>query len=193
MKYPDNSTYRYISLFTGAGGLDIGFKVAGFVGLLASDAMPDAKRTFEANFPGEPYLLADIRKLAVSQVKQHIGEERVDAIIGGPPCQGFSNMGNKNSADPTNLLFENYVKIVDAFRPSCFLFENVKGLRIMFEGRYFDMVVNSFLSIGYNLHYALLDSSNYGVPQKRERVFIFGSFFNHCTGQQRIARPSSAQ
>ena len=175
MSQLDIRTYKYISLFTGAGGLDIGFKEAGFVGLLASDSMPEAKRTFEANFTDEPYLLADIRKLTVPHIKQHIGEERVDAIIGGPPCQGFSNMGNKNSADPTNLLFENYVKIVDAFRPSCFLFENVKGLRTMFEGRYFDMVVKSFVSIGYNLHYALLDSSNYGVPQKRERVFIFGT------------------
>ena len=171
-------TFSYVSLFTGAGGLDIGFKEAGFTGLLASDVMPETKKTFEANFPGEPYLLADIRKLAISQIEQHIGETKVDAIIGGPPCQGFSNMGNKNSADPLNLLFESYVKIVDALRPMCFLFENVKGLRTMFEGRYFETVVKSFVSIGYNLHYALLDSSNYGVPQKRERVFIFGTLLD---------------
>ncbi len=73
-------------------------------------------------------------------------------------------MGNKNSADPRNMLFESYVKIVDAIRPTCFLFENVKGLRTMFEGRYFKKVIEGFLAIGYNLHYALVDTSNYGVP-----------------------------
>lgn len=167
--------YNYISLFTGAGGLDIGFKEAGFEGLLASDIMPQAKDSFTFNYPNEPYLLEDIRKLSISDIKKYIGDKQVDVIIGGPPCQGFSNMGNKNSADPRNMLFESYVKIVDAIKPKCFIFENVKGLYTMFEGRYFEQVINAFMSIGYNLHYSILDSSNYGVPQKRERVFIVGT------------------
>ena len=171
---PKNKHY-YISLFTGAGGLDIGFKEAGFTGLLASDIMPQAKDSFSLNFPDEPYLLEDIRKLSVAEIKSYIGDRKIDAIIGGPPCQGFSNMGNKNSADPRNMLFESYVKIVDAIRPKCFIFENVKGLYTMFEGRYFEQVVNAFMSIGYNVHYSLLDTSNYGVPQKRERIFIVGT------------------
>ena len=175
MKSKKNKPYNYISLFTGAGGFDIGFKEAGFNGLFASDIMPQAKDSFSTNYPDEPYVLEDIRKLSVAQIKSFIANEKADVIIGGPPCQGFSNMGNKNSADPVNLLFESYVKIVDALRPTCFLFENVKGLRTMFEGRYFERVINSFLSIGYNLHYTLLDSSVYGVPQKRERVIIFGT------------------
>lgn len=170
----DNKHY-YISLFTGAGGLDIGFKEAGFEGLLASDIMPQAKDSFSLNFPEEPYLLEDIRKLSISEIKTYIGDKKIDVIIGGPPCQGFSNMGNKNSADPRNTLFESYVKIVDAIRPKCFVFENVKGLFTMFEGRYFEQVVNAFMAIGYNLHYSMIDTSNYGVPQKRERVFIVGT------------------
>ena len=170
----ENKHY-YISLFTGAGGLDIGFKEAGFEGLLASDIMPQARDSFSLNFPDEPYLLEDIRKLSISEIKTYIGDKKIDAIIGGPPCQGFSNMGNKNSADPRNMLFESYVKIVDAIRPKCFIFENVKGLFTMFEGRYFEQVVNAFMAIGYNLHYSMLDTSNYGVPQKRERVFIVGT------------------
>lgn len=168
----------YISLFTGAGGLDIGFNEAGFTGILASDIMPQAQKTFKYNFPDEPYILEDIRKLTISEIKQQIGDKKVSVIIGGPPCQGFSNMGNKNSADPRNMLFESYVKIVDAIRPECFLFENVKGLRTMFEGRYLKMVIRSFLDIGYNLHYALIDTSNYGVPQKRERIIIFGTLLD---------------
>ncbi|MBE6915692.1 MAG: DNA cytosine methyltransferase [Ruminococcaceae bacterium] len=170
-----NKKHYYISLFTGAGGLDIGFKEAGFKGLLASDIMPQAKDTYDFNFPDETYLLKDIRKLSIAEIKSFIGNKKVDVIIGGPPCQGFSNMGNKNSADPRNMLFESYVKIVDAIRPKCFVFENVKGLYTMFEGRYFSQVVKAFLSIGYNLHYSMLDTSNYGVPQKRERIFIVGT------------------
>lgn len=172
----DNKHY-YISLFTGAGGLDIGFKEAGFKGLLASDIMPQARDSFSLNFPDEPYLLEDIRKLSISDIKAYVGNKNVDVIIGGPPCQGFSNMGNKNSADPRNMLFESYVKIVDAIRPKCFVFENVKGLFTMFEGRYFEQVVNAFMAIGYNLHYSMLDTSNYGVPQKRERIFIVGTTY----------------
>ena len=171
----DNNGKYYISLFTGAGGLDIGFNEAGFKGLLASDIMPQAKETFTYNYPEETYLLEDIRTLSIEEINKYINGKKVSIIIGGPPCQGFSNMGNKNSADPRNMLFESYIKIVDAIKPTCFLFENVKGLRTMFEGRYFKKVIEGFLSIGYNLHYALVDTSNYGVPQKRERIIIFGS------------------
>lgn len=170
-----NAHHYYISLFTGAGGLDVGFKEAGFEGLLASDIMPQARDSFSYNYKDEPYVLEDIRKLTLSQIRSYVKNKKIDVIIGGPPCQGFSNMGNKNSADPRNLLFESYVKIVDAIRPKCFIFENVKGLLTMFEGRYFQKVITAFMAIGYNLHYALLDSSNYGVPQKRERVIIFGT------------------
>ena len=170
----ENKKY-YISLFTGAGGLDVGFKEAGFTGLFASDIMRESQQTYLANYPNDPYILADIRTLSLDVIKEHLGDHSIDVIIGGPPCQGFSNMGNKNSADPRNLLFESYVKIVDALKPTCFIFENVRGLKTMFEGRYFKKVIESFLAIGYNLHYALIDTSNYGVPQKRERIIIFGS------------------
>ena len=164
-----------ISLFTGAGGLDIGFREAGFTEVFASDIMPESKESYIHNYPNVPYLLKDICQVTIEDIRKSIGKKRIDVIIGGPPCQGFSNMGNKNSADPRNLLFENYVRIVDALKPSCFLFENVKGLYTMFEGRFFKKVVHSFLSIGYNIHFSLLDSSKYGVPQKRERVIIVGT------------------
>lgn len=174
-----NKQLNFVSLFTGAGGLDIGFKEAGFKALFASDIMPQARDSYNSNYPNDIYVLEDIRKLSISQIKSYIGNESIDVIIGGPPCQGFSNMGNKNSADPRNLLFESYVKIVDALKPKCFVFENVKGLCTMFEGRYFKQVISSFLAIGYNIHYALIDTSNYGVPQKRERIFIVGTLIGN--------------
>lgn len=167
-----------ISLFTGAGGLDIGFIEAGYKDILASDIMPQAKESYNTNYPHTHYLLKDICQVTTDEIKKIIKNKKVDVIIGGPPCQGFSNMGNKNSADPRNLLFENYVRIVNELQPKCFLFENVKGLYTMFEGRFFNRVVLSFLSIGYNIHFSLVDSSNYGVPQKRERVIIVGTKIN---------------
>lgn len=164
-----------VSLFTGAGGLDIGFKEAGFNCVFASDIMPQAETTFNFNFPSTPFIRKDIRLFSTEEIFKLIGNKKIDVIIGGPPCQGFSNMGNKNSSDPRNYLFENYVKIVEAIQPKCFLFENVKGFFTMFEGRFFNKVVNAFLEIGYNISYSMIDSSKYGVPQKRERIIIFGT------------------
>lgn len=164
-----------VSLFTGAGGLDIGFKEVGYTTILASDIMSQARDSFVYNYPEVPFLLKDICQVTSDEIKKNIGDKKVDVIIGGPPCQGFSNMGNKNSADPRNLLFENYVRLVRELQPTAFLFENVKGLYTMFEGRFFNKVVSSFLNIGYNLHFSLVNASNYGVPQKRERVIIVGT------------------
>ncbi len=170
---------NFISLFTGAGGLDIGFKEAGHNCLLASDIMKEAELTYSYNYPSVPFFREDIRQIPLDKFKKVIGDKEVDIIIGGPPCQGFSNMGNKNSSDPRNYLFENYVSLVNTFKPKCFLFENVKGLLTMFEGRFFENIVNSFLSIGYSISYTLIDSSLYGVPQKRERIFLMGTRLQH--------------
>jgi DNA (cytosine-5)-methyltransferase 1 len=168
-----------VSLFTGAGGLDIGFKEAGFNCIFASDIMAEAAETYKLNFPEVKFLQKDISLINKEEIQNIIKNKVIDVIVGGPPCQGFSNMGNKNSADPRNYLFESYVKIVELLQPKCFLFENVKGLYTMFEGRFFENVVNSFLKIGYSISYSIIDCSNYGVPQKRERLFIFGTKINN--------------
>lgn len=167
--------YNFISLFTGAGGLDIGFREAGFKCLFASDIMKEAAETYRTNNPETPFFCGDVRQLQTSEIRKAIGNKRVDVIVGGPPCQGFSNMGNKNSGDPRNLLFESYVRIVHDLGPSCFLFENVKGLYTMFEGRFFSKVVSAFTQIGYDLYFSVLNTANYGVPQKRERIIIVGT------------------
>jgi len=182
------NSLKAISLFSGAGGFDIGFKEAGFDIVFASDIMKQAHETFKFNYPDVPFIEKDIRLLTHEEITKIINGRSIDVIIGGPPCQGFSNMGNKNSSDPRNYLFESYVKIVEAVQPKCFLFENVKGLLTMFEGRFFENVVNSFLNIGYNICYSLVDSSKYGVPQKRERIFIFGTKLNR---KFRFPKPNS--
>ena len=167
--------YKILSLFTGAGGFDIGFKEAGFEVILASDSWNESKNTFTKNFPKIPFICEDVRTLDAKEILKKTGNVYPDIIIGGPPCQGFSVMGDKNSADPRNLLFESYAKLVKDLKPKCFVFENVKGIKSMFSGSYFVDVINTFTSLGYNVYEKTLNTKNYGVPQSRERVIIFGT------------------
>jgi DNA (cytosine-5)-methyltransferase 1 len=169
------SKLNVASFFSGAGGLDIGFHQAGYEIVFSSDIMKQAELTFNRNFPSVPFINKDISLFTKDEILNLAGEKKIDVVIGGPPCQGFSNMGNKNSADPRNYLFQSYRNVIKWLEPTSFLFENVKGIKTMFEGRFFEKVVNDFLSIGYNIHFSLLNSNNYGVPQKRERIIIYGS------------------
>ncbi len=167
--------YKVYSLFTGAGGFDIGFEEAGFEIIGASDIWKESEKTMNLNYPNIPFICKDIRLLTSNEILQSTNNVYPDVIIGGPPCQGFSVMGDKNSADPRNSLFESYVRLVDDLNPLCFVFENVKGIKTMFNGRYLNMVANSFADLGYDIHLKVLNSKDYGVPQSRERVIIFGT------------------
>lgn len=175
-----DNRYSFFSLFSGAGGLDIGFKEAGFRSLGASDIMDESERTFLANWPNEPFIKKDIRQLGVGTILKATNGKRPDIILGGPPCQGFSVMGDKNSSDPRNTLFESYVRLVGGLEPKCFVFENVKGFKTMFDGSFLKKVANSFASIGYDIYVKVLNAADYGVPQKRERVFLIGTRMNRA-------------
>ena len=167
---------KVLSLFTGAGGLDIGFDETGLFEIIAAnDNWDESFNTMQKNFPNIPFICQDIRTLQAKDILNITNNVKPDVIIGGPPCQGFSIMGDKNSADPRNSLFESYVRLVDDLKPKCFVFENVKGMKTMFKGRYLKMVANSFSNIGYDIYLKVLNSYDYGVPQKRERVIIVGS------------------
>lgn len=170
-----NKKKRVLSLFTGAGGLDLGFHECGFEIILASDHWKHSELTFKENFPNTPFLCEDIQKLSSKRILKATHNIKPEIIIGGPPCQGFSQVGDKNSSDPRNLLFEHYVRLVDELKPECFIFENVKGIKSMFSGRYLERIINSFANCGYNIYYKTLNAKNYGVPQSRERVIIFGT------------------
>ena len=166
---------KVYSLFTGGGGFDIGFKEAGFEIIGASDIWKESENTMKLNYPEIPFICKDVRLLTAKEILKSTNGVYPDVIIGGPPCQGFSVMGDKNSADPRNKLFEAYVRLVDDLQPTCFVFENVKGVKTMFGGRYLREIANSFASIGYNLYLKVLNSADYGVPQNRQRVIIFGT------------------
>ena len=166
------------SLFTGAGGFDIGFEEAGFEIIGATDIWIESQKTMALNYPNVPFILKDIKEITAQELLSSTKGIVPDVFIGGPPCQGFSVMGDKNSSDPRNTLFEGYVRLVNDLRPKCFVFENVKGLKTMFDGRYLDMVANSFSDIGYDVYFKVLNAKDFGVPQSRQRVIIFGTRLN---------------
>jgi DNA (cytosine-5)-methyltransferase 1 len=165
-----------VSLFTGAGGLDIGFEEFGKFNIIcASDIEEEAKNTYNYNYPHIPFINQDIRTISAKNILTKTNGTYPDVIIGGPPCQGFSIMGDKNSSDPRNTLFKSYARLVNDLKPKCFVFENVKGIKSMFDGKYLTDIANLFAQIGYDIYFNILNSSDYGVAQNRERVIIVGT------------------
>lgn len=159
---------KVVSLFSGAGGLDLGFIMAGHTIVWANDLYDDAVRTYERNI-GNHIVLKDIKDIQASEIPDS------DIIIGGFPCQGFSVANTKrNEADERNSLYKELVRVIDAKKPKFFVAENVKGLTNLSGGKVFSMILSDFSSLGYNVSYRILNAADYGVPQTRVRVFIVG-------------------
>ena len=168
--------FNVIDLFCGAGGLSLGFKMAGFNILLGLDAWQDAITTYHYNFPETKAVIEDIQKISPQDLlrKFAINKEDVDVIIGGPPCQGFSLSGKRILDDPRNILYKSFVNMVDFIRPKMFLMENVPGLIKLFNGQVEEQVLSHFRNLGYSVVDKILLTSDYGVPQDRRRVFFVG-------------------
>ena len=159
--------FTAVSLFCGAGGLDLGFERAGFKIIWANDMNPDARATYR-NWSGAEVVPGDIARINVDEIPDS------DVILGAFPCQGFSAAGPRNRDDPRNSLYRHYVKIVRRKRPVAFVGENVKGLLTMDGGETVKTVVRDFSDCGYDVFYRLVNARNYGVPQDRERVVFTG-------------------
>ena len=159
---------KVISLFAGAGGMDLGFVRAGFEIAWANDNFEDAVETYRKNI-GHEIVCADIEQINLEDIPD------ADVVIGGFPCQGFSvaNM-NRKVGDERNVLYKYFVKIVALKRPKFFVAENVKGLLNIDDGRVIEKIVEDFSDAGYNVKYKLLNAATFGVPQSRERVIILG-------------------
>lgn len=157
------------SFFSGAGGLDLGFKNAGFQIPWANEYDKNIWNTFEANFPKTKLDRRSILDIKPKDVPD------VDGFIGGPPCQSFSEAGAKRGVnDPRGRLFFDYMQLVNAKRPKFFLAENVSGLLAKRNAQTLNDILEGFAKLGYNVSYGLLRASNYGIPQDRDRVFIVG-------------------
>ena len=171
---------RTLSLFSGGGGLDIAFHDCGFDIAEMIEVEPKYVETLRANsqkgkmLEGSKVICTDIRDYEPSS---HLG---VDFIIGGPPCQTFSAAGRRAAGvlgtdDPRGTLFAEYARLLRQLQPIGFLFENVYGITGAQDGKAWEEVQAAFNSVGYTIHFRVLDAADYGVPQHRERLFIVGT------------------
>ncbi len=164
------SKFKVISLFSGAGGMDMGFIQAGFDVIWANDIIPEAIETYRQNI-GKHIVYGDIRMIDSKDIP-----DNPDVIIGGFPCQGFSIANTKRSmTDQRNFLYKEMLRVIRDKKPKMFIAENVKGLLSMEKGKVIEMIKRDFENLGYYVEARLLNAAEYGVPQLRERVVIIGN------------------
>lgn len=162
----------FIDLFSGAGGFLRGFIEAGFTPLLSVEFWEPAIETHKLNYPTVPIWTEDIRTISNEKLLNFIG--KVDVIIGGPPCQGFSTIGKRLVKDPRNELVFEFIRFVKVIQPKVFLMENVRGLLSTNNGKIKDSIIAEFSQLGYNVTSQIICAADYGVPQKRFRLFFMG-------------------
>ncbi len=172
-KRADENALNMVDLFCGAGGLSLGFTQEGFVTALANDIEECCVDTYAHNHPETPrdhIVLGDIRNV-VDHLEELLKGKKIDIVVGGPPCQGFS-MANRQRLidDPRNKLYKNYVEVVRRVNPTFFVMENVKGMLSVS-----DQVKEDFRNIGYDVECHILNAKDYGVPQNRERLIYIGN------------------
>ncbi|MDR2717942.1 MAG: DNA cytosine methyltransferase [Treponema sp.] len=159
---------KVVSLFSGAGGLDLGFLQAGHTIVWANDLYSDAVETYRNNI-GNHIVEDDIHNIASETIPD------CDIVIGGFPCQGFSVANTKRTvADRRNELYKQMIRVIKDKQPLFFLAENVKGLLNLAKGSVIKIITEDFTAIGYKVKYQLLNAADYGVPQLRQRVIIVG-------------------
>lgn len=155
-----NKKPTVISLFSGAGGMDLGFIQAGFDVVWANDFVKEAVEIYKNNI-GDHIIHKDI-----TLVKSEDIPNNPDVVIGGFPCQGFSSANqNREVGDQRNFLYKEMLRVIKDKQPKMFVAENVKGLLSMDEGRVIKMIVKDFEDIGYYVETQLLNAAEYGVPQ----------------------------
>lgn len=165
---------RVISLFSGCGGLDLGFEKAGFEIPVANEFDKKIWDTFKVNHPNTHLIEGDIRNVTKDDIEHFISGE-IDGIIGGPPCQSWSEAGSlKGIEDARGQLFFEYIRILKEFKPKFFLAENVSGMLANRHSEAVKNILHLFDEAGYDVSLTLINAKNYGVAQERERVFYIG-------------------
>ena len=178
---------KVADLFAGVGGLSLGFEQAGFDVSFAVEFDKDIAAAYEKNHAGTAVYNADISKLDPHELLKRHG--RVDVIVGGPPCQGFSQKGKRLSVnDDRNFLFRQYVRFVDVFRPKFFVIENVPNIITTANGYFKDEIIKAFSALGYDVKADVFDVSEYGVPQQRRRAVFIGQIRKNMVAFPRPTR-----
>lgn len=170
--------YTALSLFSGCGGFCEGMETAGFHLKAAVEMDKFACETYRYNFPKTPLFAGDVHdflKVGSDHMKAY-GLQGVDVVFGGPPCQGFSQIGKRDLEDERNELYQQYARIVNDVRPRVFLMENVPNLALMNKGYFKHLIIKHFAALGYSNTVMLrLTADDYGVPQTRQRVIFVGT------------------
>ena len=180
-KFSKKNNYTVVDLFSGVGGLSLGFKENGFNIVFANDNNKDAGETFIYNHPKTKFFLGDVQKIDTLKLKKYIGHSKIDVLVGGVPCQSFSMVGYRttkkeaNSSDPRNFLFKEFIRIAKILQPKVVIIENVKAILSSHGGRIRDQIISDLQNIGYKVDYAILNAADYGVPQLRERTIFMGN------------------
>lgn len=167
--------FNAIDLFCGAGGLSAGLEKVGLHVLLGIDFNKDAIETFKKNHKESLGLCKDMTQVTASEVKRLCKNKKIHLIAGGPPCQGFSMAGKRIPSDPRNSLFKEFLRLVKGLNPDICLMENVRGLLSMKTpkgGKVIDVILDEYRNLGYDANVYSINTANYGVPQKRFRIFI---------------------
>jgi len=164
-----------IDLFCGVGGLTLGLERAGFKSVLGVEKNPSLAQGYKQNFPNSNCLVGDISKISLSEYVDKLGRKKIDLIAGGPPCQGFSQKGQrKNLDDERNYLFKYFLELVNALQPQALLIENVPNILSTSDGYFYREIKNFLENSGYAVTSKTLRASDFGVPQNRRRAFIVG-------------------
>jgi len=168
-----------IDLFAGCGGLSHGFQQAGFNIIGFVEYWPPAVTTFLKNHPSAQHLGTDITQVRDETLLPYKG--KVEIIVGGPPCQGFSHCGNRNPKDKRNQLYKEFLRFVRIIEPKIVVMENVRGLLSMKDHdkeKVIDKIIHELIKLEYSVCYKVLKASDYGVAQNRERLIIIGKKLN---------------
>lgn len=185
--------YKAVSLFSGAGGMDVGFKSAGIQVVLANELDKRAAETFSANHPETELIVGDIND-NFSRLKEL---NDIDIVFGGPPCQGFSVIGKMDPNDERSQLIWSFLEAVEIIQPKAFIMENVKALATLNKWKDVrEAYINKAIELGYGCIPFIINAAEYGTPQKRERVFFVGikndfsfndEMTENITSQKRLA------
>lgn len=163
-----------IDLFSGVGGLSLGFEMAGFTVVLANEYDESIAKAYVQNRPHTKMIVNDITKLPIDSTFSPY-RNKVDLIVGGPPCQGFSQKGKRKTIhDERNFLFKYYYEVVSLVKPTYFVMENVPNLLTAENGYFKKEITELFESLGYTISSDVLNAADFGVPQNRKRAVIIG-------------------
>jgi DNA (cytosine-5)-methyltransferase 1 len=169
---------KYIDLLSGAGGISLGFNHKGFRNIFSVDIEPEFCKTYKSNFPEHTLIQTDVSDLSEKEIIRLIENKKVDVVIGGPPCQGFSmagKIGRRFLEDERNRLFKEFVRVVKVVNPTFFVMENVARLYTHNKGETRNEIITDFEKLGYKVDCKIISSADYGVPQYRQRVIFIGN------------------